>query len=76
MLVKFQSTKKEKTTDLSKFRPISLLPIISKVIETAVLEQTNTFLLENNIWYNFQPGFRLSHSPNPCLPYLIDKVLK
>ena len=49
--------KKGKKTDLFNYRPISLLPIISNVIERTVNDQTNKFLSENNILYNFQSGF-------------------
>ena len=68
--------KKGKKTDPSNYRPISLLPIISKVIEWIVHDQTNTFLSENNIWYNFQSVFRPNHSTNLCLAHLPDKILK
>ena len=68
--------KKGKKTDPSNYRPISLLPIISKVIERIVHDQTNEFLSENNILCNFQSGFRPNHSTNLCLAYLTDKMLK
>ena len=61
--------KKGKKTDPSNYRPISLLPIISKVIERIVHDQTNKFLSENNVLYNFQSGFRPNHSTNLCLAF-------
>ena len=39
--------------DPKNYRPISLLPIISKVIEKIIHVQTQSFLDENNILYNF-----------------------
>ena len=39
--------KKGKKTDPSNYRPISLLPIISKVLERVIHDQTNAFLKGN-----------------------------
>ena len=68
--------RKGKKTDLSNYRPTSLLSVISKVIERAVHDQTNTFLLENNNLYRFQSGFRLNHSTNLGLSHLTGIKLK
>ena len=58
------------------FRPISLLPLISKVLEKVVHDQTQTFLTDNSILYCYQSGFRKFHSTDTCLSYLNDKILK
>ena len=68
--------KKGSKTDPQNYRPISLLPIISKVIERVVHNQTNSFLTQNNILYTFQSGFRSKHSTDSCLSHLNDKILK
>ena len=68
--------KKGCKTDPQNYRPISLLPIISKIIEKVVHDQTNKFLTNNKILYKFQSGFRRNHSTNECLSYLNDKILK
>ena len=39
-------------------------------------EQTNSFLSNNEILYNYQPGFRKNHSIDSCLTFLHDKILK
>ena len=41
--------KKNNPTDMSHFRPISILPTISKIIEKIVSNQLNVFLTEKNI---------------------------
>ena len=64
--------KKGKKTDPSNYIPISLLPIISKVIERIVHDQRNKFISEN-IVNNFQSAFRPNHSTNLCLAHLTDK---
>ena len=68
--------KKGKKVDPSNYRPISLLPLISKIIEKVVHDQTNEFLPTNKILYNYQSGFRTNHSTNLCLSFLTDKTLK
>ena len=68
--------KKGSKANLENLRPISLLPLISKVIERIVYDQVNNFLLQNNILYNYQPGFRKNHSTDLCLSFLHSKLLK
>ena len=68
--------KKGSKNDPQNYRPISILPILSKIIERVVHDQTNNFLGNNNILYKFQSGFRGKHSTNECLSYLNDKILK
>ena len=68
--------KKSKKVDPSNYRPILLLPLISKIIEKVVHNQTNEFLSANKISYNYQSGFITNHSTNLCLSFLTDKILK
>jgi hypothetical protein len=57
-------------------RPISLLPIMSKVCERAALSQLTSFLEENNIISEFQCGNRKQHSTETALLYFTDELLK
>ena len=68
--------KKGKKTDPSNYRSISLLQLISKIIERVIHDQANAFLSDEDILYNYQSGFRGNHSTNLCLSLLTDKVLK
>ena len=68
--------KKGIKVDLSNYRSISLLLLITKIIEKVVHDQTNEFLLDNKILYNYQSGFRTYHSTNLSLSFLTDKILK
>ena len=68
--------KKGVKTEPKNYRPISLLPLISKVIEKIIHDQTQEFLSKNNILYKFQSGFRKNHSTDSCLSFLNDKILK
>ena len=68
--------RKGKKTDLSNYRPISLLPSVSKIIERVIHDQTNAFLSDEDILYEYESSFRGNHSTNLGLPFLTDKVLK
>ena len=67
--------KKGSALEPQNYRPISLLPLISKVLEKIVLEQTQSFLRDNNLIYKLQSGFRSHHSTDFCLSYLCNKIL-
>ena len=54
--------KKGSKTDPSYYRPISLLPLLSKVFERVVLDQTEEFLSLNKILYDYESGFRKNDS--------------
>ena len=68
--------KKGRKTNVLNYRTVSLLRILSKVIENVVQEQTTKFLNDNNIFYKYQSGFRSNHSTDLFLPFLNDKILK
>ena len=66
--------KKEAKTKPKNYRPISLLPLISKIIERIIHDQTQVFLDENKILFTYQSGFRKHYSTDTCLSYLTDRV--
>ena len=53
-----------------------MLPLISKILENTICDQTNAFLKGSNLLYSYQSGFRTNHSTNLCLSFLTDKILK
>ena len=63
-------------TEASNYRPISLLPLTSKVIEKVIHDQINTFLNSWNLLYNYQSRFCENHSTDFCLSFLNDKIFK
>ena len=68
--------KKGSLTEASNYRPISLLPLISKIIEKVIHDQTSAFINSINLLYNYQSGFRKKDSTDFCLSFLNDKILK
>ena len=67
--------KKGEESLLENYRPISILPSISKVFEKAICNQLNTYFKENNLYHNSQYGFRESHSTEHAVLEVIDKVI-
>ena len=68
-------SKKGTKTDPKNFRSISLLPMVSKIIEKVIHDQTMNYLTENSILYRHQSGFRKNHSTDTSFAYLTDKIL-
>ena len=58
------------------YRPILLLPLISKILKKIVHDQMIDYLTQRNILYKYQSGFRTKHSTDLCLSYLNNKILK
>ena len=61
-------------TKFSNYRPVSVLPVFSKVIERLMYTRLLSFINKNKLLYKFQFGFRADHSPQLALVYLIDKI--
>ena len=66
--------KKGLKTDLQNYRPTSLLPLVSKIIEKFIHDQTQSFLDKNDVIYRYQSGFRSFFSTDSCLSYLNNKI--
>ena len=59
--------KKKGCTELTNFRPISVLPSLSKIIERVAQKQLLGHLLSNDLISPFQSGFRQGHSTQDVL---------
>ena len=62
--------KRDSKSDPSMYRPISLLSNISKVMESVVQKQLQTYLLQHNLISDRQFGFRSHHSTADILTIL------
>ena len=62
-------------TEAKNYRPICLLPLISKVIEKSIHDQTQDYLQRNELLYSYQSSFRANHSTDTCLSQLTDTIL-
>ena len=62
-------------SDPSNYRPISIIPIISKVVERVVQRQLYHYLSSNHLLSPAQHGFRPRHSTGTALTVVTDHVL-
>ena len=60
----------------TNYRPISLLPVMSKVLERVIKKRLYKFVVDNNLLYNSQYGFRNNHSTVNAISEFIGKILK
>ena len=60
--------------DLDNYRPISILPILSKILEKAVFHQLHSYLSENSLLSPYQSAFRANHSTQLAITFFTDKT--
>lgn len=59
---------------LSDFRPISVLPVLSKVLEILMRNQISEHIANNNLLDPFQSGFRKAHSCETALLKVVEDI--
>ena len=57
------------------YRPISILPILSKVFKRLIMKQLCNFIEINNAYSSTQAGYRRNHSTNRILIKMRDDIL-
>ncbi len=67
--------KKEDETLFTNYRPISLLPAISKIFEKVLFRQIYDYFQEKMLFYSAQYGFRTGHSIESASIELIDRII-
>lgn len=70
----FPLHKKCEKTDISNYRPIAILPSISKIFETAIKNRIIKYLVNNNHFTNTQHGFRSGKSTTTALQNILGKI--
>ena len=68
--------KKGPTDMLDNYRPISLLPCVSKIAERVIVDQLNSHLTTNKLISKSQHGFRQMHSTNTGLLQITEYIRK
>ena len=66
--------KKGDKTSIENYRPISLLPCMSKVLENIINIQLYDYFQSNNLLYKSQYGFRKHHSTEFASLELVDTI--
>lgn len=67
--------KKDDSSQLTNYRPISLLPCISKIFERIMHTQLLKYFTDNNLFFSNQYGFRPSHSTEHAIVEFVDRLL-
>ena len=63
------------TTDAANYRPISTLPVFTKILERAVHSMVYSYLQENRLLSKYQSGYCPLHSTSTCLTDVTNKIL-
>ncbi|KAK3534147.1 hypothetical protein QTP86_002300 [Hemibagrus guttatus] len=61
-------------SDISNYRPVSLLSFLSKILEHVVCNQLSDYLMQNNLHDPNQSGFKAAHSTETALLAVTEKL--
>ena len=67
--------KKNDKKQVTNYMPISVLPVVSKIIETVIADQLNAYFIENHLFSSQQYGFRKKSSTELAAIELLDRLL-
>ena len=68
--------KTDDISNLSNYRPISVLSCFSKILERIMYNRLYQYLTENKILYHKQFGFQTGHSTEHAIVQLVDQILE
>ena len=68
--------KKDSTDDIANYRPISILPTLSKIFERSASDQMLNFLESQKKISNSQHAYRKKHSTTTCLVEVLNRIYK
>ena len=68
--------KSDSKYEISNYRPISILPIFSKLLEKLVYSRLFNFICKHNILYENQFGFQKNKSTELAITALINNIIK
>ena len=67
--------KQNSKSNKNNCRPISVLPVLSKIFERHLHFSLSAFLKDNNLLYSLQSAFRKHHSKDTALIEIVDRML-
>ena len=67
--------KSKDSRNFTNYRPISLLPNLSKILERIIHKRLYTYITEKQLLYNSQYGFRSNYSTNKAITELMANIL-
>ena len=62
--------------DVNNYRPISVLPPVSRIMKRVIQVQLLAFLTEHDLLSDYKLGFRKKHSTETAVIYLTDYILE
>lgn len=60
---------------INNYRPVSILPLFSKIYERIMYNRLWSFIKKHNLLYKYQFGFREKHGTDVAMIVLIDKIM-
>jgi hypothetical protein len=66
--------KSGKRDRFDNYRPISISPILSKILEKIIHSVLSSYLDDNNILYSMQFGFRKNHGTYMPIVHIYDEI--
>ena len=66
--------KADNSSNVSNYRPISVLPCFSKMLERIMSNRLQKYLKDQNILYDKQFGFQTGHSTDHAIAQLVDQI--
>ena len=68
--------KKDDHLNPKNYRPVAILPVLSKILERVVFFQISQYMESNGLLHPNHHGFRSSHSTSTCIIQMYDKWLE
>ena len=66
--------KADNNSNVRNYRPISVLPCFSKMLEWIMYNRLQKYLKDQNILYDKQFGFQTGHSTDHAIAQLVDQI--
>ena len=67
--------KSQNSMMFNNYRPVSILPVFSKILEKLMYNRILSFINEHKLLFEYQFGFREKHGIDIALIVLLDKIM-